>query len=165
MNTGDGGPVIEVEGLTKYYGDVRGAEDVSFTVDAGEVFGFLGPNGAGKSTTIRMLLGFINPTAGGARLLDHDVTDRDALLEAKEHIGYVSGESAFYEHVTGERLLDYFGRIKGQDRREELLERFPIPEGRPVKEYSRGNRQKLAIVQAFMNRPDLLIMDEPTSGL
>ena len=165
MSTGPEGPVIEVDGLTKYYGDVRGAEDVSFSVDAGEVFGFLGPNGAGKSTTIRMLLGFINPTTGGARLLGRDVTDRESLLEAKERIGYVSGESTFYERVTGERLLDYFGRIKGQDRREELLERFPIPENRPIKEYSRGNRQKLAIVQAFMNDPDLLVMDEPTSGL
>ncbi|MFC7046112.1 ATP-binding cassette domain-containing protein [Halobacteriaceae archaeon GCM10025711] len=158
-------PVIEVDGLTKYYGDVRGCEDVSFAVERGEVFGFLGPNGSGKSTTIRALLGLLTPTSGGATLLGRDVTDRAALLDAKADVGYIPGDVSFYENSTGERVLDYFGRLKGDDRREELLERFPIPEDRAVKEYSSGNRQKLAIVQAFMHDPALVVMDEPTSGL
>ena len=160
-----GTPVVETEGLTKYYGDVRGVEDLSVTVDSGEIFGFLGPNGAGKSTTIKLLLGLISPTDGQARLLGRDVTDRAALLEAKADLGHIPDDVSFYERMTGERLLQYFGRLNGDERREELLERFSIPENRPVKEYSSGNKQKLAIVQAFMHDPDLLIMDEPTSGL
>ena len=158
-------PVIELEGLTKYYGDVVGIEDLSFSVEEGEIFGFLGPNGAGKSTTIRTLLGLLKPTSGGAHLLSHDITDRGALLTVKQQIGYIPDDGTFYDRMTGTDLLDYFARLKGDERREELLERFPIPEDRPIKEYSRGNRQKLAIVQAFMHDPELLIMDEPTSGL
>ena len=160
-----GSPVIEIEGLTKFYGDVKGVEDLSFTVDEGEIFGFLGPNGAGKSTTIRLLLGLINPTDGGAQLLGRDVMDRDGLESVKSRLGYIPDDGAFYQRITGRRLLDYLGQLKGQERRAELLERFPIPEDRPVKEYSRGNKQKLAIVQAFMHDPDLVISDEPTSGL
>jgi len=160
-----GAPVVETEGLTKYYGDVRGVEELSLSVDSGEIFGFLGPNGAGKSTTIRILLGLISPTGGEARLLDQDVTDRAALREIKRSLGYIPDDVSFYERSTGERILDYFGSLKGQSRREELLDRFPVPEERSVKEYSSGNRQKLAIVQAFMHDPKLLIMDEPTAGL
>jgi len=160
-----GSPVVETEGLTKYYGDVRGVEDLSLSVDPGEIFGFLGPNGAGKSTTIRILLGLISPTGGEARLLDQDVTDRAALREVKRSLGYIPDDVSFYERTTGARILDYFGSLRGEGRREELLDRFPVPEERAVKEYSSGNRQKLAIVLAFMHDPDLLVMDEPTSGL
>ena len=156
---------IALDGLTKYYGDVRGMEDLTFEVAAGEVFGFLGPNGAGKSTAILTMLGLLSPTDGEARLLGRDVTDREALLDAKREVGYIPGDVTFYDRITGERLLDYFGRLKGDQRREELLERFPIPEQRPIGDYSSGNRQKLAIVQAFMHDPALVIMDEPTSGL
>ncbi|MFC4439301.1 MULTISPECIES: ABC transporter ATP-binding protein [Natrialbaceae] len=158
-------PPIEVSGLTKYYGDVRGAEDVTFDVDRGEIFGFLGPNGAGKSTLIRVLLGLLEPTRGEARLLGYDVTARDELLEAKRNLGYLPSDVAFYDRVTGSEILDYFGRIRGEERRAELLERFPVPLDRNVKAYSSGNRQKLAIVATFMHDPDLVIMDEPTSGL
>ena len=158
-------PTIVVSGLTKYYGDVRGVEDLSFAVRPGEVFGFLGPNGSGKTTTIRVLLGLTSPTAGSATLLDTDVTDRDALREARRDLGHVPGDVSFYERTTGERVLDYFGRLKGERRREELLERFPVHLDRRVKTYSRGNRQKLAIVQAFMHEPTVVVMDEPTSGL
>ncbi|WP_306053308.1 ABC transporter ATP-binding protein [Natronococcus wangiae] len=156
---------IEVGGLTKYYGDVRGVEELSFTVDSGEIFGFLGPNGAGKSTAIRVLLGLLKPTDGEARLLGRDVTDRDELLEAKRDLGYLPSDVAFYDRVTGAEILDYFGRIRGDERRAELLERFPVPLDRNVKAYSSGNRQKLAIVATFMHDPDLVVMDEPTSGL
>ena len=160
-----GTPVIETEGLTKYYGDVRGVEDLDLAVSSGEVFGFLGPNGAGKSTTIRVLLGLNSPTAGQARLLGRDVTDRSALREVKANLGYIPDDVAFYERTTGARVLDYFGSLRGEERREELYERFPFPRERAVKEYSSGNRQKLAIVLAFMHDPEVLVMDEPTAGL
>jgi ABC-2 type transport system ATP-binding protein len=158
-------PPIEITNLSKYYGDVRGADELTFSVERGEIFGFLGPNGAGKSTTIRMLLGLLKPTRGEARLLGYDVTDRTELVEAKRNLGYLPSDVAFYDRVTGAEILDYFERIRGQTRRDELLERFPVPLDRNVKAYSSGNRQKLAIVATFMHDPDLVIMDEPTSGL
>ena len=156
---------IAVENLTKYYGDVRGVEDLTFAVETGEIFGFLGPNGAGKSTAIRALLGLLKPTRGTASILGTDVTDRAAAIETRANVGYVPGDAGFYGDVTGERLLDYFASLSGDERREELLDRFPIPHDRKVKAYSRGNKQKLALVQAFMHDPDLVVMDEPTAGL
>ncbi|WP_265110530.1 ABC transporter ATP-binding protein [Halosolutus halophilus] len=163
--TGASPPPIEIDGLTKYYGDVRGIEDLTFAVERGEIFGFLGPNGAGKSTAIRVLLGLLKPTAGEARVLGRDVVNRTELRDAKGHLGYLPSDVTFYERVTGAAVLDYFGRLRGDARRAELLERFPVPLDRNVKAYSSGNRQKLAIVAAFMHDPDLAIMDEPTSGL
>lgn len=156
---------IEFTGLTKFYGDIKGIDDLTFEVAEGEIFGFLGPNGAGKSTAIRSLLGLLHPTAGGASILGHDVTDRSELLAVKESIGYIPDERAFYRSISGGELLDYLGELKGADRRGELLDRFPIPEARPIKEYSSGNKQKLAIVQAFMHNPAVAVMDEPTAGL
>jgi ABC-2 type transport system ATP-binding protein len=158
-------PPIEVTNLSKYYGDVRGADALTFDVERGEIFGFLGPNGAGKSTTIRMLLGLLKPTSGEARLLGSDVTDRNELVEAKRNLGYLPSDVAFYDRASGEGILDYFGRVRGEERRDELLDRFPVPLDRNIKAYSSGNRQKLAIVATFMHDPDLVIMDEPTSGL
>jgi ABC-2 type transport system ATP-binding protein len=157
-------PVV-ADGLTKHYGDVKANEDVSFEVERGEIFGFLGPNGAGKSTTIRLLLGFLKPDSGGARLLGHDVTDGGALVEAKRRVGYVPSEFSFHERMTGDAVLDYFESMRGGERREELAETFTTPLERRVGEYSTGNKQKLALVQAFMHNPDLVVMDEPTSGL
>ncbi|MFB6162195.1 MAG: ABC transporter ATP-binding protein [Halococcoides sp.] len=156
---------IDTDGLTLFYGDVRGVEDLTFAVEEGEVFGFLGPNGAGKTTTIRTLMGFQSPTAGTARVLGADLHDRTALREARANVGYLPSEPAFDEGVTGRRLLDYHGALRGDVRSEELLELFDPPLDRTVREYSRGNKQMLAIVLAFMHDPDLLIMDEPTSGL
>ena len=156
---------IRTERLTKYYGDVRGVEDLSFAVEEGEVFGFLGPNGAGKTTAIRTLLGFQSPTRGTATVLGADVTDAAALREARARVGYLPSEPAFDDRVTGRRLLAYHGALRGDVRSDELLEMFEPPLDRPVGDYSRGNRQMLAIVLAFMHDPDLLIMDEPTSGL
>jgi len=161
----DGPPPIEVAELTKYYGDVRGVEDVTFTVASGEIFGFLGPNGAGKSTAIRVLLGLLKPTDGEARVLGRDITDRAALREAKRSVGYLPSDVRFYDRVTGSDVLDYFGRLRGDRRRAELLDRFPVPLDRNIRAYSSGNRQKLAIVAAFMHDPELAIMDEPTAGL
>ncbi|AWB26377.1 ABC transporter ATP-binding protein [Halococcoides cellulosivorans] len=156
---------IETDGLTKYYGDVRGVEDLSFSVAEGEVFGFLGPNGAGKTTTIRTLMGFQSPTEGSATVLGADLLDRGALRAARARVGYLPSEPAFDEGVSGRRLLEYHGALRGDVRSDELLDLFDPPLDRKVREYSRGNKQMLAIVLAFMHDPDLLIMDEPTSGL
>ncbi|GAB3032542.1 ABC transporter ATP-binding protein [Natronobiforma cellulositropha] len=156
---------IEVSALTKAYGEVLGIDSLSFTVEEGEVFGFLGPNGAGKTTAIRTLLGLLAPTSGSATVLGADVRDETALIEAKRRIGYLPADLSFDENATGERVLEYFASIRGDSRREELLEIFTPPLERRIREYSTGNAQMLGLVQAFMHDPDLVIMDEPTSGL
>ncbi|MEM4782320.1 MAG: ABC transporter ATP-binding protein [Halalkalicoccus sp.] len=156
---------IELDGLTKRYGSVVGADSLSLSVAEGEIFGFLGPNGAGKTTTIRVLLGLLSPTAGTARVLGADVHDEAALIDAKRRIGYLPADLGFDEGMTGRRVLDYHASIKGDSRREELLELFTPPVDRAIREYSTGNERMLGIVQAFMHDPDLVIMDEPTSGL
>lgn len=158
-------PALRTDGLTKYYGDVRGVEDLSFTVETGEVFGFLGPNGAGKTTTIRTLMGFQSPTRGSATVLGADITDAADLREVRANVGYLPDDIGLNEDVTGRRLLSYHGALRGDERSEELLELFDPPLDRRVRSYSRGNTQMLAIVLAFMHDPDLVIMDEPTSGL
>src|SRR5699024_12827711 len=112
---------IEVNGLTKDYGNVRAIESLSFAVEDGEVFGFLGPNGAGKSTTIRTLMGFQSPTAGSATVLGYDVTDRTAMIEAKRSIGYIPAEMGFGEGATGERFLGHQAPVHGDTRLEELM--------------------------------------------
>jgi len=157
--------VIEVDGLTKDYGDVLANDDLTFSVAEGEVFGYLGPNGAGKTTTIRTLMGFQSPTAGGASVLGHDVTDEADLVAAKRRIGYLPARPAFDETVSGREILDLHAAIKGDERRAALLDLFEPPLDRPVREYSTGNVQKLGLVQAFMHDPDLVVMDEPTTGL
>jgi len=156
---------IAVDGLTKEYGEVVANDALTFAVESGEIFGYLGPNGAGKTTTIRMLMGFQSPTAGGATVLGRDVTDEAELIEAKRDIGYLPGHPSFDESATGREFLDYQARLKGDQRREELLDLFTPPLDRPIREYSTGNKQMLGIVQAFMHDPELVIMDEPTSGL
>lgn len=171
---------IEFDGLTKRYGDsgwvrlpgrrtgsksVVAIDSLSFSVEEGEIFGFLGPNGAGKTTTIRTLLGLLSPTEGSATVLGADVRDEGTLIEAKKRIGYLPADLAFDEGMTGRRVLDHHASIKGDSRREELLESFDPPVEREIREYSTGNERMLGIVQAFMHDPDLVIMDEPTSGL
>ncbi|WP_225335044.1 ABC transporter ATP-binding protein [Halomicrobium urmianum] len=156
---------IEVRDLTKRYGDVVANDGLSFSVEAGEVFGFLGPNGAGKTTCIRTLLGFQSPTAGTATVLGADVRDAEALRQARADVGYLPARPSFDEDVTGEAFLDYQTALKGDQRRSELLELFDPPLERTIRGYSSGNAQMLAIVQAFMHDPDLVILDEPTSGL
>ena len=158
-------PAIDCQSLTKYYGDVRGIEDVSFTVTEGEVFGFLGPNGAGKTTAIRTLLGFLSPTSGGATLLGYDVTDPTESLRARERIGYLPGDPGLDMDRTAEAFLDHQAALRGATRRDELVARFGLDESRRIGDLSRGNRQKVALVAAFMHEPNLLLLDEPTSGL
>jgi len=156
---------IEIHGLTKRYGDIVANDDVTFDVEPGEIFGYLGPNGAGKTTTIRLLLGLIKPTAGTAEVLGADIRDRRALTAAKSNLGYLPDTLGFEERLIGSQALDYFARMRGDERRDELLELFHPPLDRPIETYSTGNRRMLGIVQAFMHDPDLIIMDEPTSGL
>ncbi|MFC7045855.1 ATP-binding cassette domain-containing protein [Halobacteriaceae archaeon GCM10025711] len=156
---------IEVSNLTKDYGDVVANDDLSFTVEEGEIFGYLGPNGAGKTTTIRTILGFQAPTSGTASILGHDVRDEDELIAAKAEIGYLPSNPGIDENVTGEAFLDFQADLKGDSRRDELLELFDPPLERKVRDYSTGNKQMLGIIQTFMHDPSLVIMDEPTSGL
>ena len=158
--------IIETKNLTKYYGKIRGVENLSFSIEEGEIFGFLGPNGAGKTTTIRTLLGFLKPTKGNAFIFGKDV-EKD-IVKIKEKTGYIPGELALYGDLTAEGLLKYFGKLRrnfDEKKLERLLEIFELPLNRKIKGYSRGMRQKLSIVQAFMHNPELIVMDEPTAGL
>jgi beta-exotoxin I transport system ATP-binding protein len=157
---------IHTAGLTKFYGKVRGIADVDLDVEEGEVFGFLGPNGAGKSTTIRLLLDFIRPTSGSATVLGLD--SRGGSVDIHRRVGYLPGDLAMYDDMTARELLLHFGALRGLSgggRAMLLAERFQLDVSRQVRSYSTGNRQKLGIVQAFMHEPELLILDEPTTGL
>jgi ABC-2 type transport system ATP-binding protein len=160
-------PAIEMRRLSKTYASgVRALVDVDLRVERGEVFGYLGPNGAGKSTTIRLLLDLIRPTAGGADVLGHDT--RAQSVEARRRVGYVPGDLRLADRLTGDEQLDSLARLRGgvdPGLRAELVERFECILDRPIRELSRGNRQKLGVVQAFMHRPEVLILDEPTAGL
>lgn len=166
--TGPSAPAVETEGLTKFYGPIRGLEDLDLRVERGEIFGFLGPNGAGKTTTVRLLLGFLRPTRGQARLLGLDI-ERFAM-EIRRRVGYLPAEMGFYDGLTGQAYLDYMARFKGNDvrpRQRSLVEALELERdlGRRIREYSRGMKQKLGLVQALQCEPELVIMDEPSVGL
>ena len=157
---------IETEALTKRYGRHRGIEDVTFSVQPGEVFGFLGPNGAGKTTTIRTLLDLIHPTAGTARLFGLDSRRDSVAIRAR--LGNLPGDFGFGRETPGRQALALLARLRGVDgtvRAEELAGRFRADLDRPLGQLSRGNRQKVGLILATFHRPELLILDEPTSGL
>ncbi len=157
---------IKTEQLTKSYGKNHGIRDVDLEVDEGEVFGFLGPNGAGKTTTIRMLLGFMRPTGGRAEVFGLD-TQRESV-EVRARVGNLPGEFALENRTTGEDLLKFFARLRGVGSlgyARELAERFGADLHRPMRRLSRGNKQKIGLIQAMFHRPPLLILDEPTGGL
>ncbi len=157
---------IRTCGLTKYYGKIRGIEQISLTVKQGEFFGFIGPNGAGKSTTIRTLLGLIRPTGGEARVLELDIgRDREKLLS---RVGYLPSEAVFYPGMRVRDVLRLSAELRRRDCKktaERLCERLQLDTDRKVDELSFGNRKKAAIVCALQHDPDLLILDEPTGGL
>ncbi len=157
--------VIETNNLTKYYGKIKGVEDLNFTVKKGEIFGFLGPNGAGKTTTIRTLLGYLQPTRGSATIFGKNIEDN--IVEIKREVAYIPGDLNIYGHQTGKEFLNYFAALRNREMvlLDELLEIFDVPLDRKLKGYSRGMKQKIGIIQAFMDDPDMVIMDEPTSGL
>jgi ABC-2 type transport system ATP-binding protein len=159
-------PAIRTAGLTKRYGDRPALNGVDLEVARGEVFGFLGPNGAGKTTTIRLLLDLIRPTAGRAQVLGLD--SRRNSVQIRRRVGYLPGEPALYGDLTGQETLTYLGSLRGgvdAVRIEELAERLGADLSRRVRELSAGNKQKVGLIQAFMHRPELLILDEPTNGL
>lgn len=159
-------PAILTEGLTKHYGDVRAVQDLDLSIEAGEIFGFLGPNGAGKTTTMRTILDLIRPTSGRASILGLD-SHTDAL-EIRQHIGYVPGELALYENLTGRELLTYFANLRGGvdwGHVDRIAERLDSDLSRKIGDYSTGNRQKVGLIQAFMNRPKVMILDEPSTGI
>lgn len=157
---------IHAEDLTKFYGSRRGVEGLTLDVKAGEVLGFLGPNGAGKTTTIRLLLDFLRPTRGDARVLGLDPRRDKAALHRQ--IGYLPGELAFPGREKAADLLRFFAAARGGvawSQVTALADRLELDLTRPIRTMSKGNKQKVGLVQAFMHQPALLILDEPTSGL
>jgi ABC-2 type transport system ATP-binding protein len=159
---------IATQGLTKHYGNVKALVDLTLDVRAGEIFGFLGPNGAGKSTMIRTLLGFLHPTSGSATVLGLDI--RADSVEIRRRTGYLPGGIALYDSLSGAGALDYLADLQGQGAamRDELCERLQMPAAvlrRKVRDYSRGMRQKIGVIQALQHDPELAILDEPTEGL
>jgi ABC-2 type transport system ATP-binding protein len=158
--------IIEVEKLTKSYAGKRGIIDVSFEVGEGEVFGFLGPNGAGKTTTIRLLMALIRADRGIARIAGLDCWEKS--LEIKRLVGYVPGEPALDPNLTGGQILEYFANLRGGVDRaylKSLIDRLELDTSRRFRQYSSGNKRKVVLIQAFMHRPRVLILDEPTNGL
>jgi ABC-2 type transport system ATP-binding protein len=159
---------ISTRALTKHYGSVEALTDLTLDVRQGEIFGFLGPNGAGKSTTIRTLLGYLHATSGEASVLGLDVASES--VEIRRLTGYLPGGIALYDSLTGEQVLDYLVDLQGRQpyRRAELCERLELPASvlkRKVRDYSRGMRQKIGVVQALQHDPELAILDEPSEGL
>jgi len=166
--SGGASPAIRTERLTKHYGSVQALNALSLEVRRGEIFGFLGPNGAGKSTTIRTLLGYLHATSGSASVLGLDVAANS--VEIRRRTGYLPGGIALYGSLSGEDALDYLADLQGQPatRREELCERLQLSSHdlrRRIRDYSRGMRQKLGVIQALQHDPELAILDEPTEGL
>ncbi len=156
--------VIEVCELRKYYGKIKAVDGISFSIEEGEIFGFLGQNGAGKSTTIRCMMDFIRPLKGSIGILGKDA-QKDSV-ELKKKIGYLAGDVRLYGKWTGQEHIDFFDRLNGgSDHAAELGERLDFDPSMPVRQLSSGNKQKLGIILAFMSRPQILILDEPTLGL
>jgi ABC-2 type transport system ATP-binding protein len=158
--------IIETSNLTRRYGSRRGIERVSLAVGRGEIFGFLGPNGAGKTTTIRVLLGFLRPTGGDARIFGLDCWRRSATI--KTDVGYVPGDLRLPAWLNGNSALHIFGAVRGRDifrAGRELAERFGLDMRVRVRSMSRGMRQKLGLILALAHRPRVLVLDEPTASL
>jgi len=157
---------ISLENATKYYGQQLGVADLSLEVSQGEVFGYLGPNGAGKTTTIRMLLDFIRPTSGKLTILGQDAHLNS--VELRRRVGYIPGDPKLYGNLNGREFLTYLANLRqgiGLDMVDSLAERLDCDLSRPIDTLSQGNRQKIAVINAFMHEPEILILDEPTSGL
>lgn len=170
MTAADGAaePAIRAEGLSKHYGQIQALIDLSIEVRQGEIFGFLGPNGAGKSTLIRTLLGFLHATAGRASVLGLDTEEQS--VDIRKRTGYLPGGVALYGSLSGADVLEYLAELQGEPPilRDELCERLRLSGAdlrRRVRDYSRGMRQKVGVIQALQHDPQLAILDEPTEGL
>lgn len=157
---------IETRELTKYYGKSRGVIDVNLSVLEGEVFGFIGPNGAGKSTTIRTFLAFLKPTRGRAEIFGMDCILKSP--EIKKRIGYVPSEVNFYDDMKVKNLFEYSAKLHSKECKKKtklLTEQLELDINKKINTLSSGNKKKVAIIQALMHEPELLILDEPTGGL
>ena len=157
---------IRIQRLTKHYGDVVALDGLDLEVARGEVFGFLGPNGSGKTTTIRLLLGLITPTDGRSEIFGLDCQRQPVPVH--RHLAYVAGEANLWPSLSGAETLQLLGRVHGavdEAYRDELIARFELDASKKVRAYSKGNRQKVILIGALMVRPDLLVLDEPTTGL
>ena len=158
--------IIELNELTKDYGNHKGIFDLNFQVKEGEVFGYLGPNGAGKTTTIRHLMGFLTPDKGSAHILGKDCTVSSAAI--MKELGYLPAEIAFFDGMNGMDFLKFMGEMRGltdTTYRDKLIEQFELDTRGGIRKMSKGMKQKLGIICAFMHDPKVLILDEPTSGL
>ncbi|MFZ4452543.1 ABC transporter ATP-binding protein [Salibacterium aidingense] len=158
--------VLQTKQLTKKFGSFTALDGVDIQVNQGEVYGFIGPNGAGKSTTIRILLGMMKATQGEAEIFGKDAWRK--AVDIHRDIAYVPGDLNLWPNLTGGEVIDLFGKLRGnmnQEKREKLLRRFDLDPEKKCRTYSKGNRQKVALVSAFATDADLYILDEPTSGL
>ncbi|SCY44930.1 ABC transporter ATP-binding protein [Alkaliphilus peptidifermentans] len=158
--------VLRTTNLTKRFGKFTALNGVNIEVSRGEVYGFIGPNGAGKSTTIRVLLGILKASGGEAKIFDKDAWS-DAV-DIHKQIAYVPGDVNLWSNLTGGEIIDLFVKLRGSNnksRREELIEKFDLDPSKKCRTYSKGNRQKVALIAAFSSEADLYILDEPTSGL
>lgn len=159
--------IIEVRNLVKKYGHFTALDEVNLQVNQGEIYGFIGPNGAGKTTTMRVLLGILKATSGQATIFGMDAW-KDAV-EIHKRVAYVPGDVNLWPNLTGGEVIDLFVKLRGANnskrRREELIERFDLDPSKKCRTYSKGNRQKVALISAFASDADLYILDEPTSGL
>ena len=159
-------PIIKINNLTKMFGDFTALNNVNLEVNQGEIYGFIGPNGAGKTTTIRILLGILKRTTGEVKVFNKDAW-HDAV-EIHKRISYVPGEVSLWSNLTGGEVIDLFMRLHGkvdEARKNELIKRFDLDPTKKCGTYSKGNRQKVALIAAFASDADLYILDEPTSGL
>lgn len=158
--------LVEVKGLQKNFGQFQALKDVSFEVNAGEVLGYIGPNGAGKSTTIRILLGIIRATQGKVQIFGKDVWQDS--IEIHKKIAYVPGDVYLWPNLSGGETIDLFLKLHGainQKKRDQLIKKFDLNPKKKVRSYSKGNRQKIALIAALATEAELYIFDEPTSGL
>lgn len=159
-------PIISLKNVTKRYGNARGITNISLDIQPGEVFGFLGPNGAGKSTTINMLIDLTRPTSGKISIFGQDSVEDS--LQIRQNVGFLTGDMALDLSLTGLQQLTYFANLRGEvplKRIKELAAELDLNLHRKIKTLSRGNRQKIGLISALMHDPDLLILDEPTTGL
>lgn len=158
--------IVELNGLTKFYGRHRGIEDLSFSIEEGEIFGFIGPNGSGKSTTIRTLLNYIYPSSGTAKIFGKDIVKNSK--EIRKDIGYLPSEIYYYDDMKVKDILSYSAKFYHGDYSKRIIhlaDRLSLDLSKKIEDLSFGNRKKVGIVQALLHKPKLLIFDEPTGGL